>query len=259
MARIFPAVEPALIYTTNRIPTPSVKPPLFTHYIPFYIYLLDRIREHDRTTVENKGREAHIGVDDQLISYFDLWSCGQFSGPVTEVGSSAQATAVTIGRHLNTGHLESLPIPTSVLGSTVTTPNVPAEATPTQPSSGSKRDGKKIQLQDLRNILSSVSEATKKSETPIDLNDALNVDSLRGLLEKPEIQARLLPHLPDIGDSSDHLSNLTTNIRSSQFKSMLKSFSVAFQSGELSSVLAQFHLGAKADEAARRGGERKHC
>ncbi|CAH8430827.1 unnamed protein product [Dicrocoelium dendriticum] len=47
--------------------------------------------------------------------------------------SSAQATAVTIGRHLNTGHLESLPIPTSVLGSTVTTPNVPAEVTPTQP------------------------------------------------------------------------------------------------------------------------------
>ncbi|CAL8108420.1 unnamed protein product [Calicophoron daubneyi] len=168
--------------------------------------------------------------------------------------SSAQATATTIGRHLNTGHLDTSVNPTSVVASTFPTPG----ATSTGASAGGKRpEGGKIQLQDLRNILSSIStSAPKASEVSIDLNDALNMDSLRTLLEKPEVQARLLPHLPptdpEAGVSNDQ-TNLTTNIRSSQFKSMLKSFSAAFQTGELAPVLAQFKLGSKADEAAKRG------
>ncbi|KAA3676938.1 26S proteasome regulatory subunit N13 [Paragonimus westermani] len=95
------------------------------------------------------------------------------------------------------------------------------------------------------------------SEPPIDLNDAVNLESLRNLLAKPEIQARLLPHLPTNDDleanPTSDLANLTTNIRSSQFKSTLKSFSAAFQTGELAPVLAQFKLGAEADEAAKHG------
>ncbi|KAF5396297.1 hypothetical protein PHET_10680, partial [Paragonimus heterotremus] len=72
--------------------------------------------------------------------------------------SSAQATAVTIGRHLNTGHLETPGNPTSVLGSTITTPTV-ASTGPgaTGPSAGKRPESGKIQLRDLRNVLSSIS------------------------------------------------------------------------------------------------------
>ncbi|KAF6772820.1 hypothetical protein AHF37_06978 [Paragonimus kellicotti] len=124
-------------------------------------------------------------------------------------------------------------------------------------NAGKRPESGKIQLRDLRNVLSSISLPPKASEPPIDLNDAVNVESLRDLLAKPEIQARLLPHLPANDDPEANpttdLANLTTNIRSSQFKSTLKSFSAAFQTGELAPVLAQFKLGAEADEAARHG------
>ncbi|KAF8566343.1 hypothetical protein P879_04542 [Paragonimus westermani] len=188
-----------------------------------------------------------------------------------EVGClrSRTSTAVTIGRHLNTGHLETPGNPTSILGSTITTPTV-ASTGPgaTTPNAGKRPESGKIQLRDLRNVLSSISLPPKASEPPIDLNDAVNMESLRNLLAKPEIQARLLPHLPTNDDleanPTSDLANLTTNIRSSQFKSTLKSsshsnlehfqsFSAAFQTGELAPVLAQFKLGAEADEAAKHG------
>ncbi|TGZ67963.1 hypothetical protein CRM22_004513 [Opisthorchis felineus] len=170
--------------------------------------------------------------------------------------SSAQATAVTIGRHLNTGHLDSQTKPTTALGSAITTPQVTGTGSVPGAIPAKKGEGGKIQLQDLRNILSSISGPSKTSEPPIDLNDAVNMDSLRNLLEKPEVQARLLPHLPNRDPEAkpiNDLGNLTENIRSSQFKSTLKSFSAAFQTGELAPVLSQFKLGSKADEAARRG------
>ncbi|TPP62408.1 Adhesion regulating molecule 1 [Fasciola gigantica] len=165
--------------------------------------------------------------------------------------SSAQATAETIGRHLNTSHLSSQANPTSILGSGANTTSAGASG---GASTTEKRpEGGKIQLQDLRNILSSV---TAKKEPSIDLNSAINVDSLRTLLEKPEVQERLKPHLPPVDPEAtpdSDLADLTTNIRSAQFKSTLKSFSAAFQTGDLAPLLAQFKLGAKADEAARRG------
>ncbi|KAA0187788.1 Adhesion regulating molecule 1 [Fasciolopsis buskii] len=165
--------------------------------------------------------------------------------------SSAQATAETIGRHLNTSHLSNQQNPASILGSSTGTA---AAGTTSGTSTTEKRpEGGKIQLQDLRNILSSV---TASKEASIDLNSAINVDSLRNLLEKPEVQERLKPHLPPVDPEAkpdNDLDNLTTNIRSAQFKSTLKSFSAAFQTGDLAPLLAQFKLGAKADEAARRG------
>ncbi|GAA47342.1 proteasomal ubiquitin receptor ADRM1, partial [Clonorchis sinensis] len=141
--------------------------------------------------------------------------------------SSAQATAVTIGRHLNTGHLDSQTKPTTALGSAITTPQVTGPGSVPGVIPGKKGEGGKIQLQDLRNILSSISGPSKTSEPPIDLNDAVNMDSLRNLLEKAEVQARLLPHLPNRDPEAkpvSDLGNLTENIRSSQFKSTLKAF-----------------------------------
>ncbi|XP_018654567.1 putative adhesion regulating molecule 1 (110 kD cell membrane glycoprotein) [Schistosoma mansoni] len=93
-------------------------------------------------------------------------------------------------------------------------------------------------------------------EVHVELNDVLNVDNLHSLLNKPDIQERLLPHLPPLDPesaSTNDLENITANIQSSQFKTTLESFSDAFRTGELAPVLAQFNLGMKADEAARRG------
>ncbi|CAH8578579.1 unnamed protein product [Schistosoma turkestanicum] len=176
--------------------------------------------------------------------------------------SSAQATAVTIGRHLNTGHLDDSSASASIVGTTGATASsgtAPTTGSTPRPSTIDKRpEGGKIQLQDLRNILSSISTGIRNSSnnTKVELNDVLNVDNLHSLLNKPEIQERLLPHLPPLdpeSTSTNDLENLTTNIQSSQFKTTLKSFSAAFQTGELAPVLAQFNLGIKADEAARQG------
>ncbi|VDP48179.1 unnamed protein product [Schistosoma mattheei] len=181
--------------------------------------------------------------------------------------SSAQANAVTIGRHLNTGHLDESNVSTSVIGTTAT----PSSGTSStsgnslRPSTTDKRlEAGKIQLQDLRNILSSISTGIRSSsnDAKVELNDVLNVDNLHSLLNKPDIQERLLPHLPPLDPesaSTNDLENITANIQSSQFKTTLKSFSAAFRTGELAPVLAQFNLGIKADEAARRGGKPVKC
>ncbi|KAH9591110.1 adhesion regulating molecule 1 [Schistosoma haematobium] len=97
---------------------------------------------------------------------------------------------------------------------------------------------------------------SSSNDAKVELNDVLNVDNLHSLLNKPDIQERLLPHLPPLDPesaSTNDLENITANIQSSQFKTTLKSFSAAFRTGELAPVLAQFNLGIKADEAARRG------
>ncbi|CAH8676512.1 unnamed protein product [Schistosoma rodhaini] len=175
---------------------------------------------------------------------------------------STQATAVTIGRHLNTGHLDDSNASTSIIGTTAATPSSGTSSTggdALRPSTTDKRlEAGKIQLQDLRNILSSISTATRSSSNnaKVELNDVLNVDNLHSLLNKPDIQERLLPHLPPLDPesaSTNDLENITANIQSSQFKTTLESFSDAFRTGELAPVLAQFNLGMKADEAARRG------
>ncbi|CAH8670301.1 unnamed protein product [Schistosoma rodhaini] len=176
---------------------------------------------------------------------------------------STQATAVTIGRHLNTGHLDDSNASTSIIGTTAATPSSGTSSTggdALRPSTTDKRlEAGKIQLQDLRNILSSISTGIRSSSNnaKVELNDVLNVDNLHSLLNKPDIQERLLPHLPPLDPesaSTNDLENITANIQSSQFKTTLESFSDAFRTGELAPVLAQFNLGMKADEAARRGG-----
>lgn len=175
---------------------------------------------------------------------------------------STQATAVTIGRHLNTGHLDDSNASTSIIGTTAATPSSGTSSTggdALRPSTTDKRlEAGKIQLQDLRNILSSISTGIRSSSNnaKVELNDVLNVDNLHSLLNKPDIQERLLPHLPPLDPesaSTNDLENITANIQSSQFKTTLESFSDAFRTGELAPVLAQFNLGMKADEAARRG------
>nr|CAH8873614.1 unnamed protein product [Trichobilharzia regenti] len=179
--------------------------------------------------------------------------------------SSAQATAVTIGRHLNTENLDDSNVPVSLLEAAAAT-TIPSSIAPSTSSNSSRPnittdkppEAGKIQLQDLRNILSSISAGIRNpsNEPKIELSDVLNVDSLQSLLSKPDVRERLLPHLPPLDAESsctNDFENLTTNIQSSQFKATLKSFSTAFRSGKLAPVLAQFNLGVKADEASRRG------
>ncbi|CAH8620997.1 unnamed protein product [Heterobilharzia americana] len=175
--------------------------------------------------------------------------------------SSAQATAVTIGRHLNTGHLDESVTPlvgTATVTPSSVAPSVGSNAPHSNTTTDKRPETGKIQLQDLRNILSSISTGilNPSNDAKVELSDVLNMESLHSLLNKPEIRERLLPHLPPLDPESsctNDLENLTTNIQSSQFKATLKSFSAAFRTGELAPVLAQFNLGSKADEASRRG------
>lgn len=63
------------------------------------------------------------------------------------------------------------------------------------------------------------------NDAKVELNDVLNVDNLHSLLNKPDIQERLLPHLPPLDPesaSTNDLENITANIQSSQFKTTLK-------------------------------------
>ncbi|KAK4476289.1 hypothetical protein MN116_001492 [Schistosoma mekongi] len=186
---------------------------------------------------------------------------GLGSGLSSESEIPSAQTSVAIGRHLNAGHLDESNVSTSILGAATTQSSgaSPTGGNALRSSTTDKRpEAGKIQLQDLRNILSSISTGMRNSsnDTKIELNDVLNVDNLHSLLNKPDIQKRLLPHLPPLdpeSTSTNDLENLTTNIQSSQFKTTLKSFSAAFRTGELAPVLAQFSLGLRADEAARRG------
>ncbi|KAH8864569.1 Proteasomal ubiquitin receptor ADRM1-A [Schistosoma japonicum] len=194
-------------------------------------------------------------------TFIPAMGVGLGSGLSSESEIPSAQSSVTIGRHLNAGHLDESNVSTSILGA-ATTPSSGASPTGSNALRTSTTDKRpeagKIQLQDLRNILSSISTGMRNSsnDTKIELYDVLNVDNLHSLLNKPDIQERLLPHLPPLdpeSTSTNDLENLTTNIQSSQFKTTLKSFSAAFRTGELAPVLAQFSLGIKADEAARRG------
>lgn len=60
-------------------------------------------------------------------------------------------------------------------------------------------------------------------EPPIALNDVINETNLRRFLDRADVQARLLPHLPSMdAESADPTGALLTNIRSPPFTSMLR-------------------------------------
>ncbi|ESO99163.1 hypothetical protein LOTGIDRAFT_207827 [Lottia gigantea] len=163
--------------------------------------------------------------------------------------SSAQSTASEPAGRTSSSR-------TTTTGDTTPTTSRPATATAaTTQSSTATTDSarQQIQLSDLQNILSTINVPPTEEKERLDLTQALNPESMVPILANPEIQAQLVPHLPEGESLPKTEAELRNTISSPQFQQALSSFSAALQSGELGSLMNQFGLGDDVANAAAQG------
>lgn len=152
---------------------------------------------------------------------------------------------------------------------------VPSSAPrPTESSSKPKNDGATsgqsaalnrsapIQMSALTNILANLSGSTPgqtgasasgAGKPSIDLYDIMNIENLVPILSNKDVQEKLRPHLPDGNSLPSSERELRESIQSPQFRQAVSTFSMAFQTGQLGPVLAQFGLPEDAITAANQG------
>lgn len=179
---------------------------------------------------------------------------------------SVRAVSGTAGRHLTSTHAETAstqiatasPIPTTAAAAV--TPTVVSsdshEPSESSQSRGTRSEKGNIQLKDLLHIMSSINNQDPVLPSVVELTDVITEKTLSDLIIKPELQDRMLPHLPPLDPEAEPLDpwkNIQLTLRSSQLKSALKSFSAALRTGQLHSVVSQFNLGDEAVKAASSG------
>ena len=67
----------------------------------------------------------------------------------------------------------------------------------------------------------------------------LSHDKVRELIERPEVQAELLPHLPE---GMQTVEELRATLATPQFQMALRRLSAACMSGQYNDVMSNFHL-----------------
>lgn len=148
---------------------------------------------------------------------------------------------------------QSLPVPTSRVpvssrveapaGHTASSTSVPTSIANASSAPSDKRP--KLCLQDLHSILSNIRPPDPASKN-VDLTLGIDVKALSGIMEKkPEVAERLAAHLPQVDPEDQQLTPtqaVITNLHAPQFQSALKTFSEAFESGQLGPALSQFGL-----------------
>jgi len=85
------------------------------------------------------------------------------------------------------------------------------------------------------------------------LQQIINADAITPLLMSPQVQADLLPFLPEGRRTPEELGQI---LRSPQFQQSLESFSSALQSGQLGELLRQFGLDVSGVEGFLRALQR---
>ncbi|XP_033825794.1 proteasomal ubiquitin receptor ADRM1-like [Periophthalmus magnuspinnatus] len=180
---------------------------------------------------------------------------GSSSVPAASNSSTSPSTAVTPTSSSTVSRLGSSQVPTTPITPSATTassppassPSTPAAPPLTAPASGTQP----IQLRDLQSILATMNvPATAQG---VDLASVLTPEVMAPLLSDPEVQQRLLPHLPcgeSLPQSPEELHNTLT---SPQFQQALSMFSSALASGQLGPLMNQFGLPPEAVEAANKG------
>uniref|UniRef100_A0A1I8INS4 RPN13_C domain-containing protein n=2 Tax=Macrostomum lignano TaxID=282301 RepID=A0A1I8INS4_9PLAT len=120
--------------------------------------------------------------------------------------------------------------------------------------------GGRIQLSDLQTILTSIQApegaapaSAGSAGAQFDLNDALPIESLLPLLADAQLQARLMPFLPDSPDLPRSVDELRRSVQSPQFRQCVSAFAAALRTGELGPLVAQFGVGEAAVQAANEG------
>lgn len=146
-------------------------------------------------------------------------------------------------------------------------PAVPAASTTTPVSSGAppaaaaagaggaSGQATPIQWSDLQNILSNLNIPNQgaTAQPAVDMAQVLSSEAMAPILANPELQQRLLPHLPEGEILPRDREQLRTTLQNPQFQQAVNMFTAAFQSGQLGPLMAQFGLGDKATEAANKG------
>ncbi|XP_070555053.1 proteasomal ubiquitin receptor ADRM1-like [Ptychodera flava] len=140
----------------------------------------------------------------------------------------------------------------------------PATASGALPSQSPARQ--QIQLSDLQNILGSMNipaaesgnQGDQAQTAAIDLSQTLSPEVMAPILSNPEVQQRLMQHLPEGESLPRDPEQLSATLHSPQFQQAMNMFGAALQSGQLGPLMNQFGLSQEAVEAANRGGKLYH-
>ncbi|KAL3319364.1 adhesion regulating molecule 1 [Cichlidogyrus casuarinus] len=140
--------------------------------------------------------------------------------------------------------------------------NTPLRKLSSKPGSSSKSKTK-IQLDDLRNIMSSIGAGSQdfSSKKKLDLNNVVNAENINQIVASVDSKNALQALLPPLPKENDPLLDLVktsfvdplSHVRSAQFRSALNAFNAALHRGALGELVGQFKMGAQVTEAANKG------
>jgi len=146
---------------------------------------------------------------------------------------------------------------TTTAQTAATTAATPAATTAAIPAAGTtpaSAAAPNIQLSDLQNILTGMGGAgLPEPKENIDLSKALTPDVMIPILANKDVQARLLPFLPEGESLPKTEAELKATVKSPQFQQAINSFSAALASGQLGPLMNQFNLGEDVANAAAQG------
>lgn len=177
-------------------------------------------------------------------------SSGSGSGTSSSAAPAASSETAASTTSASTGGSTTTSTPTSSR-----TTAKPATSSSSNKNANGSTTQNPIQLNDLRNFLSSLSPYPEGDQRQaVDLAAGLNTESMQPLLSNPAIVRELQQHLPSpIDDSGDPQERLRLTLTSPQFQQALSSFSDALQSGQIGHVINQFDVDSDAVSAANRG------
>ncbi|XP_034253783.1 proteasomal ubiquitin receptor ADRM1 homolog [Thrips palmi] len=172
-------------------------------------------------------------------------SSGSSSTPATASSDSAPSASTATASATSGSGSTSTPTSSRTSSKPLSTKGNTAEQSAQNP----------IQLNDLRNFLSTLGSLPDGDQRQsVDLAAGLNTESIQPLLSNPAVVRELQQHLPSpIEDSGDPQERLRLTLTSPQFQQALSSFSDALQSGQIGHVINQFDVDGDAVSAANRG------
>ncbi|KAL0268198.1 UNVERIFIED_CONTAM: hypothetical protein PYX00_010228 [Menopon gallinae] len=163
----------------------------------------------------------------QLMQLFGSFgtggAAGQFGGLSNLLGTMNRPNPTS-------GRTAAHPATTASTPVTTSTAPVDSSARTTAPAAGgsNNRSGAgaftaitPIQLSDLQKFLSNLTQTPGAQAAPpanVDLSDALNSESIAGVLNDPNLVRELSPHLPNIGGTESTEEQLLSTITSPQFQ-----------------------------------------
>lgn len=176
------------------------------------------------------------------------------SSPGPRGGSSSSSSSTPAAPRPVTA--AALPSQTTTSTATPTTTSQTATSPTTAGTTTSSSSARPtIQLSDLQNILSGLGGEAGGAEggEAIDLTTAVTPEAMLPILANADVQAKLIPHLPEGESLPKTEAELRNTITTPQFQQALQSFSAALASGQLGPLMTQFDLGEDAAAAAASG------